>query len=399
MRLLFVADGRSPITLNWLRHWLERGDAVHLLSTFPCEAPSGLASFHILPIAFSALGGGQAIGIDSASRPGLVGRFRGPLRSLRYLLGPVSLFQYRKRFCTLSAGLAPDLIHALRIPYEGMLASFAPRDFPLVVSIWGNDLTLHGRGSFLMGRFTRQTLHRAQGLMADARRDIRLGSEWGFSADKPTLVIPGAGGLHLDEMSRLAGQAKTLPALPAGVPLVVNPRGSRPGSVRKYTFFRAIPLVLNKIPNTCFVCPSLIGDAEAERWVSSLGIGASVRLWPRLTQPQLWGLFRRAQVFVSPSAHDGTPNSLLEAMACGCFPVVGDIESLREWIMPGENGLLVNPADPQALAEGILVALGDEILRARAARKNASILSARADYSRCMGKAEEFYDVVISNKK
>lgn len=41
-------------------------------------------------------------------------------------------------------------------------------------------------------------------------------------------------------------------------------------------------------------------------------------------------LFRLADVTVSLSEDDGTPNTLLEAVACGCFPIAGDIESVRE---------------------------------------------------------------------
>ncbi|MBA4380015.1 MAG: hypothetical protein C0393_04915 [Anaerolinea sp.] len=400
MRLLFVADGRSPITLSWLRHWIERGDEIHLISTFPCDPPPGLASFHVLPVAFGSLGGGQAVNTSPTPKQGLVGRFRGLLRPLRYTLGPLSLLAYRRRFRALVAVINPDLIHALRIPFEGMLASSAPRDVPIIVSIWGNDLTLHAHGSLLMNWLTRRTLRRAQGLMADARRDIRLGREWGFSPvglrqEKPTLVVPGAGGVRLDEIQRAAAEARTLPDLPADAPLIVNPRGARPGSLRNDTFFRAIPLVIEKIPPACFVCPPLAGDPEAMRWVASLGIQASVHLWPRLSQPQLWALFQRAQVFVSPSAHDGTPNSLLEAMACGCFPITGDIESMREWINPGVNGFLINPADPQALAEAILAALEDPVLRARAAKRNARIIAARADYPRCMEQVEGFYENVV----
>ncbi|MDI6770634.1 MAG: glycosyltransferase [Anaerolineales bacterium] len=394
MRLLFVADGRSPITLSWLRHWIERGDEIHLISTFPCDPPPGLTSFHVLAVAFGALGGGQAANSSQTSKRGLVGRFRGLLRPLRYSLGPLSLLAYIQRFRALVAALNPDLIHALRIPFEGMLASCAPREAPLVVSIWGNDLTLHAHGSLLMKWLTRRTLCRAQGLMADAHRDIRLGREWGFSAGKPNLVVPGAGGIRRDEIQRAAAEAGSLPDLPADAPLIVNPRGSRPGSLRNDTFFRAIPRVVQKIPQACFVCPLLAADPQAEHWVASLGIEASVRLWPRLSQPQLWALFQRAQVFVSPSAHDGTPNSLLEAMACGCFPITGDIESLREWITPGENGFLVNPTDPQALAEAILAALENPVLRARAAKQNADIIAERADYPRCMGQVEEFYENV-----
>ena len=71
-----------------------------------------------------------------------------------------------------------------------------------------------------------------------------------------------------------------------------------------------------------------------------------VLLLPYLDQQQLWQLFSRAQVYVSLSSHDGTPNTFLEALACGCFPVVGDIESLREWLEPERTGLLVDPTRP-----------------------------------------------------
>jgi glycosyltransferase involved in cell wall biosynthesis len=126
-----------------------------------------------------------------------------------------------------------------------------------------------------------------------------------------------------------------------------------------------------------------------------LGIAARTKLWPRLTQPQLWALLAKAQVYVSPSVHDGTPNSLLEAMACGCFPVVGNIESLQEWITHGVNGLLVDATDVDALARALITALSDPDLRARAAKENARLMAERADYQRCMAQARAFYQRTI----
>jgi len=392
MRLLFVADGRSPTARSWLCAWVEAGDQVHLVSTFPCEPPPGLASFEILPVAFGGLGGGQLSG--AGRRPGPVARFRGALRPLRYLLGPLGLPAHQARFRALAERLAPDLVHALRIPYEGMLAEATPPGIPLAVSIWGNDLTLHAHGSPLMATWTRRTLHRAQGLLADAGRDLRLGAEWGFSG--PTLEVPGAGGIRLEAVRAAAQSAADFPGpLPQGVPLVVNPRGMRPGSLRNDLFFRAIPLVLQKVPQARFVCPPLAGDAQAERWVRELGIGNQVQLWPRLDQSTLWALLGRAQLYVSPSVHDGTPNSLLEAMACGCFPVTGDIESLRAWVTPGVNGLLVDATDVESLAQGMIAALTDAGLRRRAANENARVLAERADYGRCMAQARAFYERLI----
>ena len=106
-------------------------------------------------------------------------------------------------------------------------------------------------------------------------------------------------------------------------------------------------------------------------------------------------LFRRAQVSVSPSTHDGTPNTLLEAMACGCFPIAGDLESIREWLVRGETGLIVDPADDESLAWAILRVLDDDGLRRAAARRNVEVIRQRADYPACMQQAEAFYRQVV----
>ena len=394
MRLLFIADGRSPTAFSWLHHWIESGHETHLVSTFPCDPLPGLASFHILPVAFGGLAG-QANNTTFPNHSlGLVRQLRGSLRPLRYLLGPLSLPVHQSRFRALVNEIQPDLVHALRIPFEGMLAAVTQTGIPLVVSIWGNDLILHAHGSFLMSHLTRRTLHRCDALIADTNRDIDLGRVWGFSDDKPTLVVPGGGGIRLEEIEAIPSGQVLPEELPDG-PIVVNPRGQRPGSLRQDIFFKCIPLVLEKIPQAWFVCPPLQGDPESEHWVRILGLSSSTRLWPRLSQAQVWVLYKKSLLFVSPSIHDGTPNSLLEAMACGCFPVVGNIESMQEWVTPGVNGLLVDATSPRALADGIITALENPALRLNAKTKNAQLIAERAEYQRCMAMAEAFYRKIL----
>jgi glycosyltransferase involved in cell wall biosynthesis len=165
--------------------------------------------------------------------------------------------------------------------------------------------------------------------------------------------------------------------------------------LRQDVFFQSIPLVLEKFPHAQFICPTLAGDAESEHLVESLGIRSNTKLWPRLDRAQMWSLFKKARVYVSPSLHDGTPNSLLEAMACGCFPVVGNIESMQEWVSPGINGLLVDAASPRALANGIIAALENPALCAAAKIENARIIAERAATPRCMAMTEAFYYEMI----
>ena len=215
-------------------------------------------------------------------------------------------------------------MHALRIPYEGMLAAAADSHAPLLVSVWGNDFTLHARTTPLMRLYTRRTMQRTDALLADCWRDIRLASQWDFPAQRPTRVLPGAGGVQMG-MFYPAKQ-------PVGEPVVINPRGMR-AYMRNDTFFKALPLVVTQQPEVRVLCPTMQGEPQAEKWVSQLKLEPYVQLLPYQSREQMAALFRQAQVAVSPSAHDGTPNTLLEAMACGCFPVAGDIESVREWLV------------------------------------------------------------------
>ena len=64
-------------------------------------------------------------------------------------------------------------------------------------------------------------------------------------------------------------------------------------------------------------------------------------------------LYRRASVLALPSAYEGLPMVLLEAMSCGT-PVVGsDIPAIAEVIERGRPGLLVPVGDPGSLAEAL----------------------------------------------
>lgn len=387
MRLVFLADGRSPIARNWIAYFLQAGYEVHLLTTRPCEPLPGLESLHLVPVAFGGRGGAGGGGARGTRLRTLV----------RDWLGPVTVPGAARQVRALLARLRPDLVHAMRLPFEGVLAAWADPPAPLVLSVWGNDFTLHARLSPPLALLTRRALARADALHADCHRDLRLARRLGFPEGRPAVVLPGNGGVRRDifcgadgPVPEEGGLAYTLRSLPAGAPVLVNPRGFR-AYVRNETFFRALPLLRQRFPDLQVLCPAMAGEAEAVRWLARLGLRSGVHLLPALPPEGMAAVFRRAWVSVSPSEHDGTPNTLLEAMACGAFPVAGDLESIREWIEDGVNGLLVDPRDPQALAAAVVQALEDEDLRARAREANARIIDTRARYEVVMAQAEALY--------
>lgn len=384
MRLLFVTDARSPISQNWMRFFANRGDEIYIATTFQsADMDFPVKQMKFTPVAFSSAK-------KQSSRPGSASSRTLGLRTLiRQWFGPLTIPRSAKKLCTFIQEVQPDIIHAMRVPYEGMLTAYALNGLisppPFLVSIWGNDFTLHAPSTPLMRWYTRLTMSKVNALHADVERDVRLAREWGLSEEKATLVVPGNGGIR--------GDVFYPPKGPVTNPVIINPRGIRP-YVRNDVFFKSIPLVLAKRGDARFLCTGMQSEAQVTEWIRELGIEHAVELLPLIPHSEMGKVFREAQIVVSPAIHDGTPNSLIEGMACGCFPVAGDLESIREWITHGQNGLLMNPNDPQSITDALLLGLEREDLRRNATGLNTKLIAAKAEYGVNMERVLKWYGEV-----
>jgi glycosyltransferase involved in cell wall biosynthesis len=121
----------------------------------------------------------------------------------------------------------------------------------------------------------------------------------------------------------------------------------------------AIPEILKNYPQAQFV---FVGDGPLENELKQQAKALNVYhacqfLGFRDDVPQLLNVF---DIFVLPSLWEGLSISLLEGMAAGRAVVTTDIKGNREVIAHGEDGLLVSPADPRALAEAVNALIVDK---------------------------------------
>ena len=85
-------------------------------------------------------------------------------------------------------------------------------------------------------------------------------------------------------------------------------------------------------------------------------VGATANVLPYLQQ---------SEVFVLPSYREGTPRSVLEAMAVGLPIITTDVPGCRETVSPGLNGILVSEKDVSSLYSAMVLLISDSNLRSK----------------------------------
>jgi glycosyltransferase involved in cell wall biosynthesis len=75
--------------------------------------------------------------------------------------------------------------------------------------------------------------------------------------------------------------------------------------------------------------------------------GVSLLGWKSREEMATW--YSAADFYISASHMEGSGYALLEALACGCVPVVSDIPPFRKITREGHLALLFQAGDPQSL--------------------------------------------------
>ena len=124
----------------------------------------------------------------------------------------------------------------------------------------------------------------------------------------------------------------------------------------------AIPRIIQEYPGTVF---AIAGGGpllkELQEQAQTLDITASVLFLG--IRPDVADLLSLADIFVLPSLWEGLPIALLEAMGAGVPAIASQVDGVLEIIVHNQTGLLVPPAEADALSQAILRLLGEPELR------------------------------------
>lgn len=188
------------------------------------------------------------------------------------------------------------------------------------------------------------------------------------------------------------------PATPGGGPPAVLAIGRLVEKKGFDVLLRAWPEVRRSHPAARL---TLVGGGPEEvplrALAATLGIEATIDWAGARTQEEVRGLMTRTTVFCLPCRlaadgnRDGLPTVLLEAMAAGLPCVSTRLTGIPEIIRDGEDGRLVAPDDPAALAGALSELLADPVACAAMGRRARARAEERFDLRRNVRQLADWF--------
>lgn len=195
-------------------------------------------------------------------------------------------------------------------------------------------------------------------LIVVSPRDIEKGVKDGIGRPQDYVVIRS--GIELDRFGH-----PQVPREQTRAALNILPDALVVGTVTRLSpqkapldFVAAMSVVAQSVPEAWFI---MVGDGplrlEVEALAAKLGISDRLILTGiRRDVPELMAAF---DIFALSSLWEGLPRVLPQAMATGLPIVATAIDGTAEAVADGENGLLVSPGKPSALAKSVIALLRD----------------------------------------
>lgn len=311
-------------------------------------------------------------------------------RSTTYVTSPLRLRRIVNR-------IKPDVVHSGFLQKDGFCAALVNYR-PILSMPWGTDVIIYPKRSLFLRWITKFTLSRADMITCDCelvKKEILRLVE--FPEDR-IVVFPWGVDLKKFNPGAKDGEIREKLGWEDNLVVIHDRRFSKVYGV--IHLIEAIPEVVKEIPNARFLfCGTGPLEKEMKKQIRRHRLSSYVHFTGFAKNEELPRYLNSADMYVSCSFSDGTSISLLEAMACGLPVVVTDLPGNLEWVMDGENGLVVPPGNSKKLAQRIVELLKNKELRKKFGERNVAIAKKRADWEKNVGTLENIYEKLVDERK
>lgn len=321
---------------------------------------------------------------------------------------PVHVFPLRKTYNWGAVKAAFSLRQLLRAERVSIVHTFFE-----TADLWGGTISkLSGVPVLVSGRrdmgILRKRKHQIAYRLVSRLADLVLPvseevRRFAISADRldPQKVVTLYNGVELDEIKRAERDGTVLSEL--GIDLN-RPVIATVANIRRIKgldiLLRAAAVVCKEFPDALFLVvghpnePDYVGQLERLR--QELGLANNFVFLGG--QRGVFSLLKQGEIFCLPSRSEGFSNALLEAMACGLPCVATNVGGNPEAIRDGQNGFIVRPDDPTAMADRILQLLRDPARARRMGECGRRVIEEQFTIEKMIGQLMAHYDQLLEKK-
>jgi alpha-maltose-1-phosphate synthase len=245
----------------------------------------------------------------------------------------------------------------------------------------------------------RRVVRGAAAIFALSDRDSELLSELGVPEEKVHIVSNGVSEFYLEEPA-----PAELETVRAKFGLGPDPILLFMGSLHGYKGLDVFLKCLGSVRQP--VQPVVAGQFRVEHERQELlqrsglpqSIARSIVFTNAVSNSDLRALYHSADLFVYPTKGDTLPLVVLEAMACG-LPIVSTTVGGIPYMVGPDQGILVSPDDPDAVAGAVNALLADPGRREAMAKSARENVRARFRWAAAANKAVDGYRAVLEQSR
>lgn len=361
MKICLIADALSIHTLRWANYFVEQDEDVHLITYEYGNLDFVGTKVHIIKPIFNNL----------------------------YL----DFIPRHIRMYFLLRKIKPDIVHAHFISKFGFHAAFLGYR-PLIMSAWGGDILVVPYWSKLLWYFTGVSLRKSD-LVYGVSRDIcnKIITNFKVPKYKVKLVPFGV------DSNLFSPNTTTTNNNNNNNTIIVFSNRTFLEVYNVETLLRAIPYVINENQNIKFIIKG-VGplDAYLRTLASELNIGEYVTFIGWIEYKEMVDLLHKCDIYVSTALSDGSPVSVLEAMACEKACIVTNVGGVSEWIEDNVNGYLFTPKNELELSDKILKLASNAKERMRLGKNACNTIKDKGDWNKIMNGVKLQYNQLVREK-
>jgi L-malate glycosyltransferase len=309
MKICLLADGESIHTKRWCQHFFEMGHEIHLISFKPVV----INNIHVHVI------DGLKINVSGGNWKVIL-----KYRQVKQIIKNIN----------------PDVLHALYATSYGIVGALCGFK-KFIVTPLGTDVLISPSQSVIYRLILKYVFKKAKVITSMAPHMKVAMLNLGANNQKIKDIVLGINTTIFNKKNRKLSDTNFV---------VCSTRNFEPVYNIPH-FLKAVALAKKDIPN---LKVNIIGDGSLKQNLIELSIELKindcVNFLGKVTQNQVVEVLNQSHVFVTVSLSDGNSLSLIEAMACGTYPIATDILANKQWVEDGVNGSFVKIDDVEGLA-------------------------------------------------